>query len=60
MTIVLPQQTAWADRANVCLQKLDSVRTKDVRSTTLERLRLTREADRLVQGMPQPLQLAEG
>ena len=38
MTFVLPQQTAWADRANVCLQEaLDSVRTKDIRSTTLER-----------------------
>jgi len=33
---------------------------KDVRSTTLERLRKTREADLHVQGLPQPLQLGEG
>ena len=33
---------------------------KDVRSTTLERLRKTREADIRVQGLPQPLQLGEG
>ena len=37
-----------------------SLREKAVRSTTLERLRLTREADLEVQGMPQPLQLGEG
>ena len=61
MTFVLPQQTTWADRANACLQEaLDSVRTKDIRSTTLERLYLTREADRRIQGLPQPLQLGEG
>ena len=33
---------------------------KDVRSTTLERLRKTREADLYVSGLPQPLQLGEG
>ncbi len=33
---------------------------KDVRSTTLERLRKTREADIRVQGLPQPLQLGKG
>ena len=33
---------------------------KDVRSTTLERLRKTREADLHVAGLPQPLQLGEG
>lgn len=34
--------------------------TKHVRSTTLERLRKTREADLHVRGLPQPLQLGEG
>jgi len=34
--------------------------TKPVRSTTLERLRRTREADLHVQGLAQPLQLGEG
>ncbi|MBT3345302.1 MAG: hypothetical protein HN712_30695 [Gemmatimonadetes bacterium] len=33
---------------------------KHIRSTTLERLRKTREADLHVQGLPQPLQLGEG
>jgi len=33
---------------------------KDVRSTTLERLGKTREADLRVSGLPQPLQLGEG
>ena len=37
-----------------------ATREKEVRSTTLERLRLTREADRLVEGRSQPRQLAEG
>ena len=34
--------------------------SKDVRSTTLERLRKTLEADLHVTGLPQPLQLGEG
>lgn len=33
---------------------------KDIRSTTLERLHKTREADLHVQSLPQPLQLGEG
>jgi formate C-acetyltransferase len=37
-----------------------SLRHKDVRSTTLERIRLTREADDRVEGLAQPLQLGEG
>lgn len=37
-----------------------AIREKDVRSTTLERLRLTREADELLHGRPQPEQLSEG
>ncbi len=37
-----------------------SPRHKPVRSTTLERLRLTRQADLDVTGLPQPLQLGEG
>ena len=41
-------------------EALDALRTKDVRSTTLERLRVTWEADARVQGLPQPLQLGEG
>ncbi|MFA6109180.1 MAG: pyruvate formate lyase family protein [Candidatus Latescibacterota bacterium] len=38
----------------------ESPRHKSVRSTTLERLRLTRQVDLEVQGLPQPLQLGEG
>lgn len=41
-------------------EALDALRFKDVRSTTLERLRLTWEADARVQGLPQTLQLGEG
>jgi len=41
-------------------EALDSLRFKDVRSTTLERLRLVREADELLRQQPQPLQLGEG
>ncbi|MBM4082612.1 MAG: hypothetical protein FJ278_23100, partial [Planctomycetes bacterium] len=41
-------------------EALWAIREKDILSTTLERLRLTREADALVQGLPQPLQLGEG
>ncbi len=41
-------------------EAIDSLRHKDVRSTTLQRLRLTREADERVQGLPQPVQLGEG
>ncbi|MEW6753409.1 MAG: pyruvate formate lyase family protein [Candidatus Latescibacterota bacterium] len=37
-----------------------SPRHKNVRSTTLERLRKTRQVDREVAGLPQPLQLGEG
>ena len=36
------------------------LREKDVRSATIERLRLTREADAFVQGLPQQLQIGEG
>lgn len=39
---------------------MSEVGYKDVRSTTLERLRVTWEADLQVKGMPQPLQLGEG
>ena len=39
---------------------MSSAQSKDVRSTTLERLRRTRHADLLVAGLPQPLQLGEG
>ena len=41
-------------------EALHALRHKPVQSTTLERLRLTLEADRAVQGLPQPLQLGEG
>ncbi len=61
MTVAFTQQTLLEDRVAACLDEaLQSVRHKDVRSTTLERLRLTREADRYVQGLPQPLQLGQG
>ena len=38
----------------------NAIRTKDVRSATLERLRLTWEAHELVEGLPQQLKLGEG
>jgi pyruvate-formate lyase len=41
-------------------EAIDSLRYKDVRSTTLERLRLMREADERVCQHPQSLQLGEG
>jgi pyruvate-formate lyase len=41
-------------------EALDALRFKDVRSTTIERLRVTWEADNRVLGLPQPLQLGEG
>lgn len=41
-------------------ETLESLRNKPVKSTWLERLRLQQEADRLVQGLPQPLQLGKG
>ncbi|MDP6779166.1 MAG: hypothetical protein QGI83_20605, partial [Candidatus Latescibacteria bacterium] len=41
-------------------EALDLLRNKDVRSTTLERIVLTREADAHVADLPQPLQLGEG
>ncbi|NOZ23321.1 MAG: hypothetical protein GXP25_19785 [Planctomycetes bacterium] len=41
-------------------ETIDALRCKDVRSSTLERLRLTVEADAHVDGMPQPLQLGHG
>ncbi|HHX39379.1 MAG TPA: hypothetical protein GX715_05385 [Armatimonadetes bacterium] len=37
-----------------------ALREKDVRSTTLERVRLLVEADAAVQGLPQPLRLGHG
>ena len=36
------------------------LREKDVRSATIERLKLTWDADAFVQGLPQQLQLGEG
>jgi len=41
-------------------EAIDSLRYKHVRSTTLERLRLTRQADEGLGQQPQPLQLGEG
>ena len=41
-------------------EALWSIRSKPVESTTFERLRLTREADELVNGRPQVEQLAQG
>jgi len=41
-------------------EALDALRFKPVRSATMERLRLTVEADAAVAGLPQPLQLGEG
>ena len=42
------------------LGRPEEVLCKDVRSTTLERLRKTREADLRVRSLLQPLQLGEG
>jgi len=41
-------------------EAVDILRYKDVRSATIERLRISWEADAYVQGLPQPLQLGEG
>ena len=41
-------------------EAISVLRYKDVRSTTLERVRVTREADLHVADLPQPLQLGEG
>jgi len=41
-------------------EAVDDLTFKDVRSTTLERIRLTLEADDHVRGLPQPRQLGEG
>jgi len=41
-------------------EAIDALRHKDPRSTTLERFRLSAEADEQVEGMPQPLQLGRG
>lgn len=41
-------------------EALYAIREKDVRSATLERLRVSLESDKLVCGLPQPLQIGEG
>ena len=41
-------------------EAIDDLTFKDVRSTTLERIRLTLEADDCVRGLPQPRQLGAG
>lgn len=41
-------------------EALASLRVKDARSATVERLRLTWEADAAVRGLPQPIQLGRG
>ena len=41
-------------------EAIGSLWSKDVRSTTLERIRLTDEADELVRGLSQPLLLGAG
>jgi hypothetical protein len=56
---------APTQQANSCTQELvaetlHGLRYKPVNSTTLERLRITRQADERVRGLPQPLQLGEG
>jgi trans-4-hydroxy-L-proline dehydratase len=49
------------DCSKICVDEAISVlRYKDPRSTTLERLRVTHEADLQVEGLSQPLQLGEG
>jgi hypothetical protein len=41
-------------------EAVTSLRYKEVKSTSLERLKCTRQADLLVEGLPQPTQLGEG
>ena len=51
----------YGDAALTCVEEaIASLRYKDVRSTTIERMHLTREADARVQGLSQPQQLGEG
>ena len=45
---------------NRIAEAYNATRTKNVRSATLERLRITWDAHALVEGMPQQLQLGEG
>ena len=55
------QTLSNAQKSALLLEEtLESLRGKPVKSTWLERLRLLREADRLVQSLPQPLQLGKG
>lgn len=55
-----PPVAADAKTSPAIAEALDALRTKPVRSTTMERLRLTIEADEMVTDLPQPLQLGEG
>jgi len=54
-------ETSKADASRLRVEEaISELRYKDVRSTTLERLKLTWEADVHVKGLPQQLQLGEG
>ena len=57
LTVDTTERTDLTDRVE---EATTSLRDKHVRSTTLERVVLTWEAHRLVQGLPQPLQLGRG
>ncbi len=59
MQMTVARTTGEASRRRV-KEAIEILREKDVKSTTLERMRVTWEADRRVQGLPQPLQLGEG
>jgi pyruvate-formate lyase len=54
MTGIRQKKTASVDEA------IESLRNKPVKSTMLERLKLIEQADALVKGLPQPLQLGRG
>ena len=52
---------AYLDQPNNRItEAYNATRTKNVRSATLERLRITWDAHALVEGMPQQLQLGKG
>ena len=60
MTISAPTVSDPAISQSRVDEAISVLRYKDTRSTTLERLRVTHEADLHVEGLPQSLQLGEG
>ena len=56
----MPEEAARDASIRRIAEAIEVLRYKDVRSTTLERMRVTLDADLHVRGLPQPLQFGEG